>query len=106
MIAQACTPMGFVSVAVTPTAAVGFTNAFVTGTTSFVIPPGANLVLLAAETGAVRWRDDGVAPTPTKGMLMQVTVAPFEYSGTPSALEFISVSGTVSVDASFYKVAG
>lgn len=106
MISQACTPMGFVTVAVGPSTAVGFTAGFVTGTTAFVVPTGANLVLLVAETGAVRWRDDGTAPTPTAGIPMQTSSPPLEYSGDPSAMLFVAVSGTVAVDASFYRVAG
>ncbi len=105
MISQQATPLGFVSVAVPGNAAVGFTAGFASGTTAFVVPTGVNVkVLLVAETGAVRWRDDKISPTPTSGM--GVTQPPFEYSGDVGAIEFISVSGTVAVDASFYRQAG
>jgi hypothetical protein len=106
MISQACTPLGFVTVAVTPTTAVGFTNGIVAGTTTFTIPAGANLAVLVALTGGCMWRDDGTAPTPTAGMPMLVSQPPFEYSGDLKAIQFISVSGTVAVEGAFFKVAG
>ena len=107
MISQQATPLGFVSVAVTPTTAVGFTAGFASGTTAFVTPTGVNVkVLLVAESGRVRWRDDKTAPTPTSGMLMGATQAPFEYSGDVAAIKFISVSGTVAIDCAFYATGG
>jgi len=107
MISQQCTPLGFVSVVVGPSTPVGFTAGIVTGTTAFVVPTGSNVkVLLVAETGPVRWRDDGKLPTPTAGMYMGVTQSPFDYSGDVAAFQMISVSGTVAVDAAFYEVAG
>lgn len=105
MIVQACTPMGFVAVTVAATA-VGLTSVVVTGTTHFTVPSGANFAALVAESSPVRWRDDGVAPTPSSGMIMQTSQVPFEYSGDLNAIQFISVSGTAAVSASLYKVAG
>lgn len=105
MISQACTPLGFVTVVVAATA-VGFTAGIVSGTTTFVMPTGANLAVIAVATGAVNWRDDGAAPTPTSGMPMLVTQPPLEYSGNLSAIQFISVSGTVAVNAALYKTVG
>jgi hypothetical protein len=105
MISQACTPMGFVAVTVAASA-VGFSSVVVTATTNFTVPPGSNLALLVAETGNVRWRDDGISPTPTSGMLMQTSQPPLEYSGDLNAIQFVAVSGTVQIDASLYKVAG
>jgi hypothetical protein len=106
MIGQACTPMGFITVAAQTTSPQAFASVTVTATTTFVVPPGTNLALLVAESGAVRWRDDGVAPTPTAGMLMEPTQPPFEYSGDINAISFIAVSASATVDASLYKVAG
>jgi hypothetical protein len=54
----------------------------------------------------VRWRDDGIAPTPTSGMIMEVTKPAFEYAGDVAALKFIGVTGTVAVDAAIYRAAG
>lgn len=106
MISQACTPLGFVTIAVTPTTALGFTNGIVSGTTAFVMPIEANLAVITVGTGPCTWRDDGTAPTPTSGMPMQVSSPPLEYSGDLSAIKFIGVTGTVSVSAALYKLAG
>ena len=85
----------------------GYTQTTVTTVQTLAIPAacGSNpsLVVIKAETQAVRYRDDGVAPTATVGMPVAVTDAPIHYEGTISALQFIAqVSGGV-VDASFYK---
>lgn len=70
------------------------------------IPASANAVLLTAEAQAVRYRDDGVAPTSSVGILLSVGTSPFLYTGTLSAIQFIqSTSGSV-LDACFYKIAG
>jgi len=107
MFNQGCTPMGFVSLVVGGTAAAGLTASIVTGTTALTtIPPGANLALLAVQTGACTYRDDGTAPTPTSGVLMQVSSPPLEYSGDLKAIQFIGVTGTVSVAAVLYRTAG
>ena len=103
MISQACTPLGFIAVAVTGTSPVGFTSAIVTGTTTFVIPPTADLVVLSIEGTAIRWRDDGEAPTPTSGFpIYPTTPTPFEYSGALANIQF-TAAANATVDASFYK---
>ena len=101
MMNQQCEPLGFV------TGAVGFTSQIISGTTPFVIPTSANVVLLVCETGAVRFRDDGGAVSASVGMIIQPTLpVPFEYSGSLSAISFYGVTGTVAVDASFYRAIG
>lgn len=106
MMNQACTPQGFLAIPLATTTAIGFGGVTVTGTTTFVIPTQANMVLLVAEGANVRWRDDGKVPTPTSGMLMQTSTPPFEYSGNLGQLQMIAVSGTATVDANFYKTVG
>lgn len=106
MMNQACSPRGFVMVVVTPTAAVGFTNGIVSGTTTFVIPTDANMAVIAAQTTTLVWRDDGTAPTPTAGMPIQVSTPPLEYSGNLKAIQFVSVAGTAALSAALYKTAG
>jgi len=107
MFNQACVPLAVVSLAVGGTAAVGLTAGIVTATTTLAtIPVGANLALFAAQTGACSWRDDGVNPTPSSGVLMTPSQPVFEYSGDLSAVRFIGVTGTVSVAAALYKSAG
>jgi hypothetical protein len=107
MMNQRCTPLGVVSLPVPGTSTCGFTNATV-GTTAFVIPSNANMALIVAQTGAVTWRDDGVAPNITSGMPINPTFPQsyFEYSGNLAAIRFCGVTGTVSIVASFYGLEG
>jgi hypothetical protein len=110
MMNQKVTPLGYLNLLVPGTSpAVGFSGASVSGTTApFVIPTAANMVVLIAETGQVRWRDDATNPNVTNGMPMAVTSPPpyFEYSGNLSQIRFVGITGTVAVDASFYQTVG
>ena len=69
------------------------------------IPPGATLAIIIPEAQAVRWRDDGTAPTSSVGMTLAVGV-PFEYSGTLSAIEFIQATSGAILNVTYYKLAG
>lgn len=73
---------------------------------SLTAPAGATHALVHAETNAVRWRDDGTAPTASVGMYLNTTDTPFFYSGTLSAVQFIAVSGSPVVNVLYYKAAG
>lgn len=70
------------------------------------IPPGMVVCTLQAEGQNVRYRDDGVAPTATVGMLLEAGAAPFLYTGTVSALKFIAATSGGILNASFYRIAG
>jgi hypothetical protein len=67
--------------------------------------PGAGVrvraVLLKTETQAVRWRDDGVDPSATDGMLIDVGDE-FWYAGKVSALRFIEATAGAVLHASLY----
>jgi hypothetical protein len=110
MMNQKCVALGYLNLLVPGTSpAVGFSGAAVSGTTApFVIPSAANMVVLIAKTGQVRWRDDGVSPNITSGMPMAVTSPPpyFEYSGDLAAWRACGVTWTVAVDCSFYATVG
>jgi len=61
----------------------------------------ANFALITAEAQALRWRDDGVAPTATVGMPLAVGVT-LQYDGDLSKIKFIQqVSGGI-VNVSYY----
>lgn len=62
----------------------------------------AKYALLQAEAGNVRWRDDGVAPTATVGMLI-VANSDFWYTGDIKRLSLIGVDGNAILNASGYK---
>jgi hypothetical protein len=73
----------------------GYLQVTVTTVQSLTIPAACNgvpsLAIIKAETQAVRYRDDGVAPTATVGQPVAVTDAPIQYEGTISALQFIAI---------------
>ena len=56
---------------------------------------------IQAEGAAMRYRDDGVDPTPTTGMFMQLNV-PYDYDGDLTKIKFISTSGGAIINALFY----
>ena len=71
------------------------------------VPTGSQIAEICVSTNAIRYRDDGTAPTTTVG----IPVAPqsatlptcFQYSGPLTAIQFIAVSGSPVVDVQFYK---
>lgn len=69
------------------------------------VPAATTVALIQAETSAIRWRDDGQAPTASVGMLLGAGSA-FWYRGTFSAFRAIQVtSGGVLNVAYFQEVA-
>jgi hypothetical protein len=69
---------------------------------SLTVPAGTTMVVFTAEAQAVRWRDDGTAPTSSVGMLVAVG-ATVQYSGPVSKLQFIEVTSGGIVDVSYYR---
>jgi hypothetical protein len=72
------------------------------------IPAGSGTyVVVEAEAGAVRWRDDGTAPTATQGQILGAGSV-LTFSGRLSRLKFIAVLGGVGtkVNVSFEKSGG
>lgn len=70
--------------------------------TKLTVPATTNLVLLTAETAAVRWRDDGIAPTAMVGMLLAVGDT-LSYSGPAVDLQFIAAAAGAILNAAFYR---
>lgn len=85
----------------------GYLQVTVTTVQSLTIPAACNgvpsLAVIKAEVQALRYRDDGVAPTISVGMPIAVTDAPIPYEGTISALQFIAQTSGGIVDVLFYK---
>lgn len=70
------------------------------------VPADAQVALIRAEAQALRWRDDGTAPTATVGVPMLVADAPLEFSGNLAALQVIAqVAGGIA-NIAYYKIAG
>lgn len=61
----------------------------------------ANFALIIAETQNVRWRDDGVAPTASVGMLL-VAGVPLQYDGDLSKIKFIEATASAKLNISYY----
>lgn len=66
----------------------------------------AALISAGGSTGAVRWRDDGTAPTSNIGMRLPAGVAPYLYQGDIGRLQFIAdaVPGNADVNVTFLLV--
>lgn len=66
--------------------------------TALTVPSGARFAFLQAQTADVRWRDDGVDPTASVGMILPFTGSPMVwYTGQLSKLRFISATGGINV---------
>lgn len=85
----------------------GFQQLAVDTAKSLTIPAACGgvptLAVIRAEAQALRYRDDGVAPTTTVGMPIAITDGPIEYQGTISALQFIAETSGGIVDVLFYR---
>lgn len=57
--------------------------------------------LIIAETQAVRWRDDGVAPTSTVGMPLAVGI-PLQYDGDLKNIKFLEQVAGAVLNISYY----
>lgn len=60
-----------------------------------------SIALIVAESTAVRWRDDGVAPTASVGMPLAAGVT-LQYDGDLTHIQFIEQSGTSKLNVSYY----
>ncbi len=65
-------------------------------------PAGATVAIVTCETAAVRYRDDGTAPTAGIGMPLAVG-GQLTYSGSLTAIQFIAQTGNPVLDISYYK---
>jgi hypothetical protein len=69
------------------------------------VPTGALLAVITIEgaAAAVRWRDDGIAPTASIGMpLATGQWPPFVYSANINAIQFIASAGTPVLNVSYF----
>jgi hypothetical protein len=75
--------------------------------TALTIPAGASVALVSVDTAAVRWRDDGTAPTTSIGMQLigTATLSPtLAFAGASmAAVKFILVgAGSPILNVSYY----
>lgn len=59
------------------------------------------IAIITVESQAVRWRDDGVAPTSTVGMPL-ASGATLQYDGDLTEIKFIEQSGSAKINVTYY----
>lgn len=60
------------------------------------------IAIITAEAQAVRWRDDGVAPTSTVGMPLASGVT-LQYDGDINQIQFIEQTGGAKLNITYYS---
>lgn len=93
-------PLGYNQIT-TLSAAVGLGD----GLTNDEIPAGANFAIVTAEAQAVRWRDDGTAPSGTVGMPL-ASGGTLEYTGNLAAVKVIESASGAKLNVNFYRISG
>lgn len=66
------------------------------------IPNGCTLAMIQPESQNVRWRDDGVNPTTSVGMILVANDILF-YSGNLADIKFIEVGATAKINVTYYR---
>lgn len=87
-------PLGYCQLSVT--------TAVLVSTCSGGIPAGSTFASIVTETAAIRWRDDGTAPTTTVGNPLAVA-AVLTYGGLLASLQVVAQTGTATVNVQFYR---
>jgi hypothetical protein len=59
------------------------------------------IAIITPETQAVRWRDDGVAPTATVGMPLAAGVS-LQYDGDITQIRFIEQTASAKLNITYY----
>ena len=67
------------------------------------IPAGTVITEICVESQAIRYRDDGTAPTASIGMPVAVAVC-FAYTGPVSKLAIIQQASAATVNITFYSI--
>ncbi len=65
------------------------------------VPSGATYAIIQAETQAVRWRDDGTAPTASVGMTIPAG-GELRYDGNLRGIQFIEAAASAKLNVSYY----
>jgi hypothetical protein len=78
-----------------------FTATQLAAAQTLTVPAGAILAVIQAATGAVAWRDDGVAPTASIGMTIAAGNQ-LQYNGDLSAIQLILGTAGAIANISYY----
>jgi hypothetical protein len=68
---------------------------------ALTVPAGATRAIITSEAQGVRWRDDGVAPTASVGMILPVLVT-LSYDGDLNRIQFIQQAASAILNVSYY----
>lgn len=74
----------------------------VTASTALTVPKGATFAVIQAAAQAVRWRDDGVDPTATVGMVLAAG-GELRYDGNLTNIRFIESAIGAILNISYYN---
>lgn len=82
----------------------GYQQLTVTSAVGLTAPSGTNRAIVQAETGDIRYRDDGTNPTTSVGMyLVAGNYVELQSEGVIKGFKMIAVTGSVTVNVSFYR---
>lgn len=70
--------------------------------TALTVPAGTALTIVTPQTQAVRWRDDGTAPTSTIGYPLAVGSELFYDGANAAALRFIEQTASAAINVCYY----
>ena len=82
-------------------ACLGYQQILPSASTGLTVPATATYAIIQAEAQAVRWRDDGVAPTASVGMVI-ASGGELRYDGNLSTIRFIEATATAKLNVSYY----
>jgi hypothetical protein len=74
----------------------------VTTNTTLTVPAGTRVAQFSVETADVRWTDDGTSATTSVGHLARNGSA-WQSAGPLAAMKFTAVSGSPTLNVSYYK---
>lgn len=73
-----------------------------TASTGLTVPAGTKMIRIIAEAQAVRWRDDGTAPTATVGQPLAVGVEMIYTANNAGVLRFIEQVAGGKLNVTYY----
>lgn len=82
----------------------GYVQVLAAAATALTIPAGTMLIRIIPEAQAVRWRDDGVAPTAAVGQPLAVGQELIYVGAAMAALQFIEQAASTKLNVTFYGV--
>jgi hypothetical protein len=78
--------------------------------TTLTVPAGTAGAQICVETAGIRYKDDGGVPTSSSGMpaVPSSSTIPvcFQYFGPLNKLQIIGISGSPTIDVSYYRTSG